>query len=120
MNKEHQSEFLQEEFDILEPESYEDQIIDVYTRYFSRFEFNLKKRVERLEYEVDDIRKEIEELKESKNQSPLVLLSNKLKSQGTYAVLKDETYEVLLITYSRREALNFSSNKKNVFILRLR
>lgn len=119
METTHEPEF----WDVDKPlisEDYGEQTKHFLIEQFSRFDVNLKERVQKLEFEIDFVKKEIDQLKETKNQNLLTLLSHKLISQGNYAVLKDETYEVLLITDNRREALNFSSDKKGVFILRLR
>lgn len=108
-------------FVLVEPMSYEDKIRKILsTIYLSRFDINYLSRIERLEYEVDNIKEEMRELRKNSVENPLSFLSQKLSSRGKYAVLRNETFDLLFITNSEREAFTFSLNEPNSMILRLK
>ncbi len=89
-------------------------------RYLSKLDSDYSSRIETLEDEVYDIKEEIRKLKKGSIENPLSFLSKKLSLYGKFAVLKKETYDVLLITNSEREAFNFSLKKIDSMILRLK
>ena len=121
MIHQHISKFSEISYAEFEPSSYEDKLRKIFTSiYLSRLNIDYLSRIDRLEDEVYNIKQEISELKKFIVNDPLSFLSQKLSSRGNFAVLKKESFDVLFITNSEREAFNFSLKEHNSIILRLK